>query len=122
TVHGLIQARVARLPSDEVDVLRAAAVIGNEVPYWLLEKVSAGADLRSVLQRLIDHELIVAGQTEGALNFAHGITREVVYESVPIRVRRALHGEVALAIEERSPRNLAEHYEELALHYARSAT
>jgi tetratricopeptide (TPR) repeat protein len=121
TVHGLIQARVARLPPAEVDVLRAAAVIGNEVPYWLLEKVSAGVDLRSVLQRLIDHELMVAGQTEGALNFAHGITREVVYESVPIRARRALHGEVALAIEENSPRNLAEHYEELALHYARSA-
>jgi class 3 adenylate cyclase/tetratricopeptide (TPR) repeat protein len=122
TVHGLIQARVARLPSDEVEVLRAAAVIGNEVPYWLLEKVSACADLRSVLQRLIDHELLVAGQMEGALNFPHGITREVVYESVPIRVRRSLHGEVALAIEERSVKNLAEHYEALAHHHSRSAS
>jgi class 3 adenylate cyclase/tetratricopeptide (TPR) repeat protein len=122
TVHGLIQARVARLPSDEVEVLRAAAVIGNEVPYWLLEKASARPDVRSVLQRLVEHELIVAGQTEGSLNFQHGITREVVYESVPIRARRALHGDVALAIEERSGKNLAEHYEALAHHYARSAS
>ncbi len=122
TVHGLIQARVARLPSDEVEVLRAAAVIGSEVPYWLLDKASARTDVRSVLQRLIDHELIVAGQTEGSLNFQHGITREVVYESVPMRARKALHGEVALAIEERSGKNLAEHYEALAHHYARSAS
>jgi class 3 adenylate cyclase/tetratricopeptide (TPR) repeat protein len=122
TVHGLIQARVARLPSDEAEVLRAAAVIGNDVPYWLLEKASARADVRSVLQRLIDHELIVAGQTEGSLSFQHGITREVVYESVPMRSRKTLHGEVALAIEERSGQNLAEHYEALAHHYARSAS
>jgi class 3 adenylate cyclase/tetratricopeptide (TPR) repeat protein len=122
TVHGLIQARVARLPADEVQVLRAAAVIGNEAPYWLLEKASARTDVRSVLQRLVEHELIVAGQTEGSLNFQHGITREVVYESVPIRSRKALHGEVAVAIEERSGKNLAEHYEALAHHYARSAS
>jgi class 3 adenylate cyclase/tetratricopeptide (TPR) repeat protein len=122
TVHGLIQARVARLPADEAEVLRAAAVIGNEVPYWLLEKTTGRTDVRSVVKRLIDHELMVAGQTEGSFNFQHGITCEVVYESVPLRVRRAVHGEVAAAIEERSVHNLAEHYEALAHHYARSAT
>jgi class 3 adenylate cyclase/tetratricopeptide (TPR) repeat protein len=122
TVHGLIQARVARLPADEAEVLRAAAVIGSEVPYWLLERATGRADVSSVVKRLIDHELIVAGQTEGSFNFQHGITCEVVYESVPLRVRRALHGDVAVAIEERSVKNLAEHYEALAHHYARSAT
>jgi class 3 adenylate cyclase/tetratricopeptide (TPR) repeat protein len=121
TLHGLIQARVARLPEDELEVLRASAVIGNEIAYGLLEKIAPREDLRSVLERLIEHELLVAGETRTSFRFQHGITCEVVYESVPIQVRRHLHGEVARAIEGRSSETFTEQLEALAHHYARSA-
>jgi class 3 adenylate cyclase/tetratricopeptide (TPR) repeat protein/energy-coupling factor transporter ATP-binding protein EcfA2 len=121
TIHGLIQARVAQLPADEMGMLRASAVIGNDIPWWLLEKVTAPGDTRLVLSRLMDHELLFQGDTEGAFHFQHGITREVVYESVPMQERKTLHGMVARALEDRFSKALAEQYEPLAYHYARSA-
>jgi class 3 adenylate cyclase/tetratricopeptide (TPR) repeat protein len=121
TVHGLIQARVAELPADEVEVLRAAAVIGNEIPCWLLEEAKGRRDARAVLARLVERELVFPGEAEGVFHFQHGITRDVVYESVPLQERRTLHGDVARAIEDHFNKTLAEQYEALAYHYARSS-
>ena len=39
TLHGLIEARVGRLPEDRAEVARAAAVIGLSIPAWLLEVI-----------------------------------------------------------------------------------
>ena len=121
TVHALIQARVAELPPDEMEILRAAAVVGNEIPCWLLEEAKGRSDARSVLERLVEHDLVFAGETEGVFRFQHGITRDVVYESVPIQERRALLGKVARAIEGHFSEALAEQYEALAYHYACSS-
>jgi|CZKU01.1.fsa_nt_gi class 3 adenylate cyclase/tetratricopeptide (TPR) repeat protein len=120
TIHRLIQGRVARLPQTDLELLHAASVIGTEFPLWLLEKAAGHAD-PTALARLAGEDLVYASQTGGAFQFKHGITRDVVYESVPIQRRRALHGQVAHAIEARSgATGLADHYEALAHHYAGS--
>jgi hypothetical protein len=59
-----------------------------------------------------------AGDVSGVFQFKHGITRDVVYELVPLGVRRRLHAEVARAIEERFASGLVEWYEALAFHHA----
>ncbi len=121
TIHGLIQARVARLPPDQSELLRAAAVIGNEFSLWLLEKSSGIPNSKAIIAKMAEDDLIYSGETDETFHFKHGITRDVIHESVPIHARRSLHGAVARAIEERFGANLAEQYEALAYHYAESS-
>ncbi|HEV8547905.1 MAG TPA: AAA family ATPase, partial [Polyangiaceae bacterium] len=54
TLRGIIQGRIESLPAGPARVLRAAAVIGSEVPVWLLEQVSEAADVAEALQILAD--------------------------------------------------------------------
>jgi class 3 adenylate cyclase/tetratricopeptide (TPR) repeat protein len=122
TLHGLIQARVERLPGRLADVARAAAVVGSEFEQWLLEGVTGGDDLGVLLEALAQNHLIYAGSIPGVYRFNHGITREVVYDSVQLGERRRLHAGIAGAIEARfGPDGAAAHCEELAYHFAGAA-
>ena len=122
SVHGLILVRLEKLEADCAKLLRTASVIGDEFELWLLESLHGGATLRSSLLGLLDEGLIHATDSPSRFAFKHGITREVVYESVLVRERRELHGRLAGAIEARfSNAALVDHYEALASHYAGSA-
>ena len=131
TLQGLIQARVAALPARQVAVLRAASVIGNEFSRSLLLSVSAtapalrggasllpGEDVAETLATLLRSDLIHPTEHDDRLRFKHGITREVIYESVRIAERRELHHAVAVALEQRAGSGpAADAYEALAYHY-----
>jgi class 3 adenylate cyclase/tetratricopeptide (TPR) repeat protein len=122
SVHGLILARLEKLAPDCAKLLRTASVIGNEFELWLLESLHESPTLWSSLQKLLDEGLIHVTDSRSRFAFKHGITREVVYESVLVRERRELHGRLAAAIEARfSNAALVDHYEALASHYAGSA-
>jgi class 3 adenylate cyclase/tetratricopeptide (TPR) repeat protein len=121
TVQSLIQTRVARLATRQAEVLRAASVIGNESSKELLRALVADEAIDEVLAELVAAGLLRAGDTPGTLRFQHGITREVVYDSVRVRERRRLHAEVARLLEQRCEgASLADHYEVLAIHCARA--
>ncbi len=119
TLQGLLEARVHALPPDESRLLRAAAVIGNVVPLWLLEEIAGLQDAHAALAALAAKNLLHASGVPGTLRFQHGITREVVYHSVRLGDRRKLHAEIAAEIEhryagregERPLEALAHHYE-----------
>lgn len=128
TLHGLIQSRFLALPEIEASVLRAAAVIGNVVPEWLLAAVSPAAGDDAVRQLLETEDLLHPGAVPGTLRFKHGITRDVVYHSVRLSERRRLHAAIAAELEasfadraqERPLETLAYHYEGAA-DFARAA-
>lgn len=118
----LIESRVARLPREQGAVLSAAAVIGNVVPAWLLESVTGCDEHHSLVRGLADHDLIFPGESRGTLRFKHGITRDVVYGSVGMQRRRAMHQSIAKLIGERvEPGAEAEACEALAYHHAGAA-
>lgn len=122
TLHGLIEARVERLPPEQADLIRAAAVIGNQVPTWLLERISGREPGDAVLAALVGEDLLYEGGGERSLRFKHGITRDVVYNSVRLRERQALHRRIAEAIEARAEAEGGESpFESLAYHYAGAA-
>jgi len=102
TVHGVIQARLSRLPAREQSCLRVAAVIGNEFSKDLLVEVAAAGDIDQVLQRLCAANIVRQVDGEASYRFNHGITREVVYESVRLQERRALHRAVAEKLQQRA--------------------
>jgi class 3 adenylate cyclase/tetratricopeptide (TPR) repeat protein len=119
TVHSLIRARVEALAPDAARLLGVASVIGNEFSEWLLAEVSGVQDVAATLSSAKLGGLVQPTETAGVFRFKHGLTREVVYETLRVAERRVLHGKVAQALSTHY-RELAvsDHYEALALHYA----
>ena len=121
-LHGLIRSRVEKLPGAQAELVQAAAIIGNVVPRWLLESFVPAETLDSVLGDLANSDLLYRGDTDDFVRFKHGITRDVVYESVSLRKRRQGHARIAelLCEKEREAGN-GDYYEALAYHYAAAA-
>jgi class 3 adenylate cyclase/tetratricopeptide (TPR) repeat protein len=95
TLHGVIQARLTGLDARDAQVLQTAAVIGNEFSSGLLAQLCRDAELAPALEALTAADIIYAGERPGLYRFKHGIAREVVYESVRIGERRAMHAEIS---------------------------
>jgi class 3 adenylate cyclase len=127
SVQSLLAARIDRLDEASKRLLQTAAVIGDEVPEALLERV-AELDrdaLRSGLRRLVQSEFLYEASLypESEYAFKHPLTREVSYASLLRERRRALHAAVATALEalagaaaeQRAPL-LAHHWEQAGRH------
>lgn len=122
SLHGLIQTRVERLPSDLARIARAAAVIGSEFDAWLLDRIIDDESARGGLERLEQSALVYSSERPGVYRFKHGVTRDVVYDSVRLVERRRLHAAIANAIESKSGDAAAAlHCESLAYHYSGAA-
>jgi class 3 adenylate cyclase/tetratricopeptide (TPR) repeat protein len=146
TVQAVVRERVDRLPAEQRNLLRAASVVGVEFGLPLLSRLlqlqqaTHGSDLPvSEVSCLLDELerqglLYRSSSDEAHYRFRHAITQEVVYESLPLYERRALHELVARSSEDahlesgREPpcEMLAHHYGHSlnlhkALHYAELA-
>jgi class 3 adenylate cyclase/DNA-binding winged helix-turn-helix (wHTH) protein/tetratricopeptide (TPR) repeat protein len=120
SVHGVLAARVDRLPAAEKRLLQTAAVGGMEVPLSLLEAIAGEPqDMfeRGLLHLQAAEFLYEAGHLpERTLAFKHALTHEVVYGSLLRERRRALHAQILETLEARSPGHLDEQVELLAHH------
>ena len=114
----LIESRVSRLPDRESSIVRAAAVIGRVVPGWLLEQVIGCNEHDPRIAALSERDLMFPGDLPGTVRFKHGITRDVVYNSVGRRERSELHLRIGRLLEaEIAERGQDDMYEALAYHY-----
>jgi class 3 adenylate cyclase/tetratricopeptide (TPR) repeat protein len=120
SVQGVLAARIDRLAPDEKQVLQAAAVVGHDVPYALLETVAEvyGDSLRSCLARLRTAELLYeTGLFPGTeYRFTHALTHDVAYSSLLQDRRRALHSKILEAMEAASGDQANIDVERLARH------
>lgn len=110
----MIEARVARLPPTQRQILSAAAVIGNVVPAWLLQRITARDEHDLDVTALAGQDLLFPVDRGGMFRFKHGITRDVVYGAIGLQQRRSLHREVAQLLlargEVKSSEALAHHF------------
>ncbi|KRR26166.1 hypothetical protein CQ14_20995 [Bradyrhizobium lablabi] len=114
----LIESRVERLQPEQIDLVRTAAVIGNVIPTWLLERLTGCGESHPLIATLAAQDLIFPGEQSGALRFKHGIARDVIYDSVGLRQRNALHKRIADTLREHAPSGTQEEaWELLAYHY-----
>ncbi|MGZ8349401.1 MAG: ATP-binding protein [Allosphingosinicella sp.] len=114
----LIESRFARLPDEQTALLATASVIGNVIPAWLLEAVTGCGEDDPLMRALGEEDFIFPGERAGTLRFKHGITRDVIYDSIGLRVRREQHLRIAQALRERAAlTGEEEFYEALAHHY-----
>ena len=128
TVQGVLSTRIDMLPPADKRVLRAAAVVGRTFWTGSVAVLLAGAmvrpeEIEESLRRLEDRDLVVsrfrstlAGEHE--YQFAHILTRDVAYESIPRTERVPAHLSIARWLESESGERIDEIAELVAQHYA----
>lgn len=93
TVRDAILSRVERLPARHLQVLRAAAVLGDQIDDAILVDL-LGDGVAEALEACTRQQFLTTGP-DGAYAWRHALTREAVYdEMAPVR-RRELHAAVA---------------------------
>jgi class 3 adenylate cyclase/tetratricopeptide (TPR) repeat protein len=124
TVQAILTARMDRLPAEEKHVLQAASVIGEEVPFRILQGIADVPEdtLRRALVHLQAAEFLYETEIFPDLeySFKHVLTHQVSYGSLVQDRRRHFHGRIAAAMEQLHPDRLAEHAERLAYHTVRA--
>ena len=108
TVEGVLMARIDRLAAEDKRVLQAAAVIGRNLPFLLLQAILEPADeaLRERLARLQSAEFLYETRAASELEytFKHALTHEVAYASLLPVQRRVLHARIVDVLEAGSGR------------------
>lgn len=94
-IGSLVTSRLHRLPQACADVVRAAAAVGNVVPYASLVAACGHAPDTATLDALAEADFLFADPTGGGLRFKHGVTRDAVYDSIDLDERRAFHRRIA---------------------------
>jgi class 3 adenylate cyclase/tetratricopeptide (TPR) repeat protein len=124
TVQGVLAARIDRLAPEEKTLLQQLAIIGREFPVSLIRQVITQPEdeLYRLLASLQRKEFLYEQPAfpEVEYIFKHALTQDVAYGTVLQEQRKALHEEIAQAIESLYHANLEDHYSELAHHYSRS--
>ena len=120
TVQAMLAARIDRLSPGDKQLLEAAAVIGKDVPFALLEGVveRPEAELQQALAHLQATEFLREGRLfpELEYTFNHALTHEVAYASLLQERRRALHLKILTTLERRRADGPTEETERLARH------
>ncbi len=125
TIHGLLLARLDRLPPAGRDLLQVASVIGRQFALEPLRKISIGlpeSQITTMLEDLTAEEVtrLVTSDPEWIYLFQHALTHEVAYESLPFARRQSLHQAMADWLTKRYEDNLRTYYPILAYHYSQA--
>jgi class 3 adenylate cyclase/tetratricopeptide (TPR) repeat protein len=120
TVQAILAARIDRLSPEEKQLLQSASVIGEYVPFTLLQAIVEMLDeeLRRCLAHLQTAEFLYEASVfpELEYTFKHGLTYQVAYNSLLQERRRALHGRIMEAIERLYADRITEQIERIAHH------
>ena len=120
TVQDVLQTRIARLPTDELRLLSAAAVVGKDFTRSQLQ-LACEAPLETVqqgLRRLQAAEFVheTAAGLDPEFTFRHTLTQEVAYTTLSPPERRALHERMAAGLRGREGERSAEDVARIAHH------
>src|SRR6185295_6303238 len=131
TLTGVLQARLDTLPAQLYQLLQRVSVVGRI--FWdaaaiHLSRESAGLkpdEVQAMLEDLRDREMILQREESGFAGtveyvFRHAILRDVTYETVIPRQRRALHKLVGDWLIEVGGERAGEHTLLVAEHYSRA--
>lgn len=121
SLSGLLLARIDQLDETSRGVLRVASVIGQRIPFGVLQSIHV-ADQEALvrqLTRLDAQELTVLErlEPERVHTFRHALIQEVAYQSMLYARRRDLHGRIGAYLERRYAADLDDYLGLLAHHY-----
>ncbi|MFQ5899043.1 MAG: AAA family ATPase, partial [Candidatus Methylomirabilia bacterium] len=123
TVQAVLAARIDRLSPEDKQLLQSASVIGEDVPFTLLQAIveMPAEEFGRALSRLQTVEFLYETSLFPDLEytFKHALTYQVAYNSLLHERRRALHARIVEGIERIHTDRVAEHAERLAHHALR---
>jgi class 3 adenylate cyclase/tetratricopeptide (TPR) repeat protein len=123
TIHGVLIARIDRLPEDHKRLLQTASVLGRELPLDLLQELWDRPDTLGPLLADLKHWefLYEAPAAERpTCFFKHALTQEAVYQSLLTGKRQALHLAAGRALERLYVDHLQDAYDGLVHHYPKA--
>ena len=122
TLHGVLMARIDRLPRPAKQVLQLASVIGRIFAYRVLSAIGEWPDLDAHLVTLQREQMVRERVRFPELEyiFKHHLTQDTAYRTLLKRQRRALHRRVAEALERVYPDRIEGQVELLAHHWDRA--
>jgi predicted ATPase len=123
TIQGVLSARIDRLPEEAKRLLQTASVLGRGFSPRLLEVMWKGSgSLEPLLHQLKRLEFLYerTGIEEPMYVFKHALIQEVAYESLLNIRRQVLHAAAGQALETLYAGRLADTYDLLAYHYAKT--
>ena len=121
SIRDLVLDRIDKLPAELQELLRIAAIVGQEFSLKLLSLVADKNEghIQDILDSGMDANIIKEdfSTIDEKFSFTHCKMREVLYYSLRESRRERLHLKIAQVIEKIFANDLEEHYEELAQHY-----
>jgi predicted ATPase len=123
SLQSLMAARIDHLDQESRATLQRAAIIGRSFPVDILEEIDpAGRDVSQNLNVLERSGLIQETQRvpERQYTFRHDLMRETAIRSVLRRQRRAIHRQIAVALEAMRSDRIGDVAHQIALHYAQA--
>jgi eukaryotic-like serine/threonine-protein kinase len=123
-VREVVSHRLEKLPAETRELLSTAAVIGREFDVQILTHVS-GLEAGAVLARMqpaLDGAIVRQATGEpGRYVFAHGATRDALYDDLPALRRSQLHIAAGEALEQLYEDRIESHLSAIAYHLAKAA-
>jgi predicted ATPase len=100
SIDALIEERLGTLDEGARDLLAWGAALGREIHPELLA-AAAGLPVAEVLSRLAHFERrgLLAAAGQGQVDFAHDLVRQAIYRSISQARRRAIHRQIARALQ-----------------------
>jgi len=119
-VDQIIDRRIDTLSEETRQVLKTGGVIGEEVPYELLENISSMDELRLLdhIGMLVENELWSEDPVSERFKFAHTLFRKVPLEKMSTIRKRKLHSKAAESILKIYGDEIEDWYSDLALHHS----
>ncbi len=125
TVQAILASRVDWLPAEEKSLLQTVAVLGRQFSLDLVKRIANDPE-EELIRRLADLQLAEFIYEQPAIvsdieyTFKHALTQEVVYNSMLVERRKALHERAGAAIAELYTERPDTDHDDLAHHYGRS--
>jgi len=119
-VREVISGRLERLSPRARQIVAAAAIVGREFDFALLEHAAALGEVQTTASV---EELVRKGVIHGIgdrFDFTHDTIREVALTQISSHRRKTLHRRVAIAMERLHPDDIEHHTAALANHFSES--
>jgi class 3 adenylate cyclase/tetratricopeptide (TPR) repeat protein len=129
TLHGLLAARIDRLPEFERDLIRQGAVVGRVFWLGVLRALYPGRSFPELVHgvRSLQAQGLVSAQPESTMGhepeytFTHSLVRDVAYGMLPKARRSESHNRVARWFEEVTAGRRDEYLDLVAYHWEQAA-
>jgi len=112
-----IEYRLEHLPHHLAGLARSLSIVGQVVPFWLIESLTGYPHNHVIFQELAQNDIIYGFSQNNAYRFKHGIVRVVIYNTVSPDERRRLHTRVAEIVMQKDEEDAAVPKSELLAHH-----